>query len=324
MQLQQLRYLLALARSNFNITGAAERVYKTQPGVSKQLRLLEEELGVPLFDRSGRQISGLTPAGRAVLDLAECTLDNIEAIHRVAAEFNDPGRGELAIATTHTQARYVLPPVIRAFRRQYPNLALHLHEGSPAQIAELAASGAVDFAIATESLHLFDDLVMLPCYRWNRSVVVPRGHPLETVKPLTLEAVADYPLLTYVFGFADRSHINEAFQRHELVPNVVLTATDADVIKTYIRLGMGVGIVAAMAQDEHLDEDLSFLDAAQLFTPSVTKIGFRKGMFLRTCHYDFIQAFAGHLSREIVERAAALPTPEARADLFETLTIRDY
>jgi LysR family cys regulon transcriptional activator len=324
MQLQQLRYLLALARSNFNITGAAERVYKTQPGVSKQLRLLEEELGVPLFDRSGRQISGLTAAGRAVLDLAECTLDNIEAIHRVTAEFNDPGRGDLAIATTHTQARYVLPPVIRAFRRQYPNLALHLHEGSPAQIAELAASGAVDFAIATESLHLFDDLVMLPCYRWNRSVVVPRGHPLEMVKPLTLEAVADYPILTYVFGFADRSHVNEAFQSHGLVPNVVLTATDADVIKTYIRLGMGVGIVAAMAQDERLDEDLSFLDAAHLFTPSITKIGFRKGMFLRTCHYDFMQAFAGHLTREVVERAAALPTPEARADLFEGMTIKDY
>lgn len=324
MQLQQLRYLLALARSNFNITGAAERVYKTQPGVSKQLRLLEEELGVPLFERSGRQISGLTAAGRAVLELAECALDSVDAIHRVATEFNEPGRGELAIATTHTQARYVLPPVIRSFRRQYPKLALHLHEGSPAQIADLAASGAVDFAIATESLHLFDELVMLPCYRWNRSIVVPRGHPLETVQPLTLEAVAGYPILTYVFGFSDRSHINEAFQSRGLVSNVVLTATDADVIKTYIRLGMGVGIVAAMAQDERLDEDLAFLDAAHLFTPSITKIGFRKGMPLRAWHYDFIQAFAGHLTREVVERAAALPTPEARAGLFEALTIRDY
>ena len=324
MQLQQLRYLLALARSNFNITGAAERVYKTQPGVSKQLRLLEEELGTPLFERSGKHITGLTAAGRAVLDLAECTLANIEAIHRVAVEFSDPGGGELSIATTHTQARYVLPSVIRAFRRHYPNLGLHLHQGSPAQIAELAASGAVDFAIATESLHLFDELVMLPCYRWNRSVVVPRGHPLEKVTPLTLEAVARYPILTYVFGFADRSHINEAFQNQGLTPNVALTATDADVIKTYIRLGLGVGIVAAMAQDERLDEDLVFLDAANLFAPSITKIGFRKGMFLRACHYDFIQAFASHLTRDVVERAAATPTPEARAELFEAMAIRNY
>jgi len=324
MQLQQLRYLLALARSGFNVTGAAERVFKSQPGVSKQLRLLEEELGVPLFERAGRNITGLSPAGRAVLDLAESALANVEAIHRAALDFGDPSHGDLSIATTHTQARYVLPAVIRAFRRRWPEVSLHLHQGSPAQIAELAASGAVDFAIATESLHLFDELVMLPCYRWNRAVVVPRGHALETEAPLTLEAVARYPILTYVFGFTDRSHINAAFQHQGLEPRVALTATDADVIKTYIRLGLGIGILAAMARDDSLDQDLVFIDAAHLFEPSVTKIGFRKGLFLRACHYDFIQAFAHHLDAELVDRAAAEPTPEARAALFNAVPIRDY
>lgn len=324
MQLQQLRYLLALAASQFNVTGAAERVFKSQPGVSKQLRLLEEELGAPLFERAGRQITGLTAVGRVVRDLAECAIGNVEAIRRAAQEFSAPGGGELSIATTHTQARYVLPPVIRAFRRQYPELGLHLHQGSPAQIAELAASGAVDFAIATESLHLFDELVMLPCYRWNRAVVVPRGHALEAAAPLTLEAVADWPILTYVFGFTDRSHINDAFQARGLTPQVALTATDADVIKTYIRLGLGVGILADMARDEAADDDLAFLDAAHLFEPSITRIGFRKGLYLRACHYDFIHAFASHLDRATVDRAIAAPTPEARAEVFASMVIRDY
>ncbi|MHB1076807.1 HTH-type transcriptional regulator CysB [Thiobacillus sp.] len=324
MQLQQLRYLLALSRSGFNVTSAAERLFKSQPSLSKQLRLLEEELGVPLFERAGRQLTGCTAAGRAVMELAECTLANIEAIRRVSLEFSDPSSGELSIATTHTQARYVLPPVIRTFRRTYPELSLHLHQGSPAQIAEMAASGGIDFAIATESLHLFDELIMLPCYRWNRAVVIPRGHALERVEPLTLEAVAEYPILTYVFGFTDRSHINDAFQRRGLAPRVALTATDADVIKTYIRLGLGVGILAEMAQDESLDSDLTFLDASHLFEPSITRIGFRKGLFLRACHYDFIRTFSSHLSREVVDRAAKVSTPVERDELFATLAIRNY
>lgn len=324
MQLQQLRCLLALARSGFNVTSAAERLFKSQPGVSKQLRLLEEELGVPLFERTGRQLTGLTAAGQAVLGLAESTLADVDAIRRVALEFSHPGGGELSIATTHTQARYVLPPVIRAFRRKYPDLSLHLHQGSPAQIAELAVSGGVDFAIATESLHLFDELVMLPCYRWNRSVVVPRGHALETLAPLTLEAVADYPVLTYVFGFADRSHINDAFRQRGLAPRVALTATDADVIKTYIRLGLGVGILADMARDESVDDDLAFLHAGHLFEPSITRIGFRKGLYLRACHYDFLGAFASHLSKEVVDLAATAGDAVARDEIFANLVIRDY
>ena len=324
MQLQQLRYLLALTRSGFNVTSAAERVYKSQPGVSKQLRLLEEELGIPLFERAGRQLVGLTPAGRAVMTLAENTLANVEAIRKVATEFGAPGRGELSIATTHTQARYVLPPVIQSFRQRFPEVDLQLHQGSPAQIAEMAASGAVDFAIATESLHLFDELVMLPCYRWNRAIVTPLDHPLASATPLTLEMVAEWPLLTYVFGFTDRSHINQAFQRLGRTPHVVFTATDADVIKTYIRLGLGVGILAAMAEDERTDADLAFLDASHLFEPSITSIGFRQGLYLRGYHYDFIHAFAAQLDRTLVDQAVAAGNAEARESLFTGVSIRDY
>lgn len=324
MQIQQLRYLAALARSGFNVTQAAERLYKSQPGVSKQLRLLEEELGVSLFVRQGKMLVGLTPAGRAILDLADCALANVEAIRRVAMEFCEPDRGDLSIATTHTQARYVLPPVIRAFRRAWPSVRLHLHQGTPAQIAEMAASGAVDFAIATESLHLFDELVMLPCYRWNRAVVVPRGHPLAEVSPLSLAAVAEWPILTYVFGFTDRSHINQAFQEAGLAPEVSLTATDSDVIKTYIRLGLGVGILADMACDEATDADLAFLPAGHLFEPSVTRIGFRRGLYLSGFHYAFIESFAAHLTRPVVDAAITAETTEAREGLFAGLTIRDY
>lgn len=324
MQIQQLRYLAALARSGFNVTQAAERLYKSQPGVSKQLRQLEEELGVPLFVRQGKMLAGLTPAGRAVLDLAECALANIEAIRRAAMEFSEPDRGDLSIATTHTQARYVLPSIVRAFRRDWPAVRLHLHQGTPAQIAEMAASGAVDFAIATESLHLFDELVMLPCYRWNRAVVVPRGHPLADVTPLSLAALAEWPILTYVFGFTDRSHINQAFQDAGLTPEVSLTATDSDVIKTYIRLGLGVGILADMACDEAIDGDLVFLPAGHLFAPSITRIGFRRGLYLRGFHYAFIESFAGHLGRAIVDAAVAAESAEAREQLFAGLAIRDY
>ncbi len=324
MQLQQLRYLLAIVKSGLNISGAAESIYRTQPGISKQLRLLEEELGVPLFERSGRQLTGITPAGQAIIELAEGALANIDAIHRAAMDYANPQRGELSIATTHTQARYVLPPLIRAFVRKYPEVGLHLHQGSPAQIADLAASGAVDFAIATESLHEFDELVMMPCYCWNRSVVVPQGHPLCTVEPLTLEAVAAWPVLTYVFGFTGRSKINAAFRDRGLEPRVVFTATDADVIKTYIRLGLGVGILASMAYDEATDDDLQFLDAAHLFQPSTTKIGFRRGMYLRAFHYDFLRLFASHLTHERVDQAITAESTEARERLFEEIVIRDY
>lgn len=324
MKLHQLRYLRAIVRSNLNITAAAERLFTSQPGVSKQLRLLEEELGVPIFERAGRQLTGITPAGRAILEQVEAVLSGVEAIRQVAREFSDPQRGGLSIATTHTQARYVLPGVIRDFVRQYPQVSLHLHQGSPMHIAELAESGVVDFAIATEAMEYFDNLVMLPCYRWNRAIITPCDHPLREEQPLTLEAVTNYPILTYVFGFTGRCQLDAAFKSRGLTPRVVFTATDADVIKTYVRLGLGVGIVARMAYDPSADKDLCALDASHLFESSTSKIGFRRGIFLRAYHYDFIRRFASHLTRDIVDAAIRAESREERERLFADFVLPQY
>ncbi|MEQ1438673.1 HTH-type transcriptional regulator CysB [Fontimonas sp. SYSU GA230001] len=317
MKLRQLRYIHEVAQRGLNVTAAAEALYTSQPGVSKQIRLLEEELGVDIFVRSGKHLSEITPAGERILEHARRLLGEVENIERVAAEFHDTDRGDLAIATTHTQARYALPPVITAFRKKYPRVTLHLHQGSPPQIAKMAADGQADFAIATEAMHHFDSLVMLPCYRWNRCVLVKPDHPLTKLKQLQLRDIAQYPIVTYTFGFTGRSKLDQAFAAHGLKPDVVLTAVDADVIKTYVRLGLGIGIIANMAWDERTDRDLVRLPADHLFEPSVTHIGFRRGLFLRGYMYDFLQAFAPHLKRELVEEISAVADPEERRRLTQ-------
>ncbi|MCB1870790.1 MAG: LysR family transcriptional regulator, partial [Gammaproteobacteria bacterium] len=256
MKLQQLKFLLAVAQSDLNITAAAERLFTSQPGISKQIRLLEEELGVRIFERSGRQLSSITPAGKAIIGRVEKVLDDVDAIRDAARQFSSPDNGSLSIATTHTQARYVLPPVIKAFRSLYPGVQLQMHQGNPVQISEMAASGAVDFAIATEATADFGNLVMMPCYYWNRAIITPCGHPLQKMKSLTLESLAEYPIVTYVFGFTGRAQLDREFKKRGLAPQMVLTATDADVIKTYVKLGLGVGIVARMAFDEEIDTTL--------------------------------------------------------------------
>lgn len=321
MNLQQLRYITAVAREGLNVTAAADRLHTSQPGVSKQIRQLEDELGIQIFERSGKQLVRITAAGEAVLALANRTLVDVEEIRRTAHEYRDPSHGSLSIATTHTQARYVLPRIVSRFARRYPNVVLHMHQGTPIQIAELAASGEVDFAIATEAMEHFEELVMMPCYRWNRAIVTPCDHPLREVKPLTLEAVAEYPILTYVFGFTGRSRLDAAFKQRGLEPRVVFTAADADVIKTYVRLGLGVGIVARMAYDAEIDTDLCALDAGHLFAPSTTKIGFRRGITLRGYMYDFIAEFAPHLDRERVDAAIAAKTNAEREALFEDVEL---
>lgn len=324
MKLQQLRYLCAVVKNNLNVTAAAERLYTSQPGVSKQIRLLEDELGLQIFERSGKQLTGITPAGQAIVEQAEHTLSCVECIRQVAREFCDPQHGNLSIATTHTQARYALPTVIRTFRQRYPKVNLQMHQGNPEQISDLAASGAVDFAIATEAMEYFEDLVMMPCYHWNRAILTPCSHPLRKETPLTLEAIAKYPILTYVFGFTGRSNLDKAFKSKGLSTNVVFMATDADVIKTYVRLGLGVGIVAKMAYDPRIDTDLCALDAAHLFESNTTKIGFRRGMFLRSYHYDFISLFSPHLTREVVEAAIQVESNQAREGLFINLVFPVY
>lgn len=321
MKLQQLRYLIAIAKHNLNISAAAESLYTSQPGVSKQIRLLEEELGVELFSRSGKHLTQITPVGRHILDKAEAILREARNIRTLADEYRDDRRGTLTIATTHTQARYALPQIIQQFRQRYPEVTLHIHQGSPTQIAELAASGDVDFAIATEAIELFEDLVMMPCYIWNRCIIVPPDHPLTRAEPLRLEDVAAYPLVTYVFGFTGRSKLDAAFNKLRLKPTVVFTATDADVIKTYVRLGLGVGIVARMAYDPKQDSDLVTLDASHLFEPSATRIGFRRGTFLRGYMYDFIELFAPHLTIEVVQAAEQAQSGEEINALFQDVEL---
>lgn len=319
MKLRQLHYIHEVARRGLNVTAASEALFTSQPGVSKQIRMLEDELGVDIFVRNGKHLSEVTPAGTRILECAQRLLGEVENIKRVAEEFHDADRGDLSIATTHTQARYALPPVIQPFRQRYPRVSLHLHQGSPPQIAKMAAEGQADFAIATEAIHHFETLVMLPCYHWNRSILVRPDHPLAAKKRLTLADIGEHPLITYTFGFTGRSKLDQAFAAHGLRPDVVLTAVDADVIKTYVRLGLGVGIVASMAYDARTDQDLVCLPADHLFEDSITHIGFRRGLFLRGYMYEFLQLFAPHLTRAVVDEIAGIAEAEQRQERVEAL-----
>ena len=303
MKLQQLVYIREVARRNLNVSAAADALYTAQPGVSSQIRLLEDELNVQIFERNGKRLVGITEPGQAILAITERILQEVSNIKKVSGEYTNEGNGRLSIATTHTQARYALPPAIAKFKKRYPDVRLELHQGSPAHVAELAAKGYADIAIATEAIENFPDLVMLPCHEWNRCVVCPPDHPLTKIKTLTLEALAQHPIVTYDFAVAGRTKINQAFEAKGLSPNVVLTAIDSDVIKTYVELGLGVGILAKMAFDPKRDTALVAIDAAHLFEPSITRIGIRKGAYLRRYLYDFIEFFVPHLDRNTVAAA---------------------
>jgi len=297
MNLRQIQYVCAVVEQGFNVTAAAEALFTSQPGVSKQIRLLEDELGGQIFERNGKQITRLTEFGCGLLPVLERCRAETENIRRVATDLASPEKGDLSIATAHNQARYALPPVIAAFRRRHPTVRLHLHQGEPEQIAHLAIEGKVDFAIATEGLDHFSDLVLMPCYRWGRAVVVPPGHPLANTGRLTLASLARYPLVSYSFGFGDKSGTYAAFARRNLEPDLVLTAPDTEVIKTYVREGLGVGLIAKMAYEAERDSDLICLDARHLFSLETTSIGLRRGLVLRGFMYDFIRLFAPHLDR---------------------------
>ena len=324
MKLQELRYIWEVAHHELNVSATAQSLYTSQPGISKQIRLLEDELGVEIFARSGKHLTHVTPAGEVILETAGEILRKVESIKQVAQEYSNEKKGALSIATTHTQARYALPATIKTFMERYPDVSLHMHQGTPMQISEMAADGTVDFAIATEALELFSDLIMMPCYRWNRCILVPRDHPLTQLSELTLEAVSEHPIVTYVFGFTGRSKLDEAFVEKGLEPRVVFTAADADVIKTYVRLGLGIGIVAAMAYDKTKDSDLIALDASHLFASSVTRIGCRRGTFLRGYMYEFIENFAPHLTRDVVQDAFQQHSKAELEELFSHIDLPVY
>ncbi|WP_193075370.1 HTH-type transcriptional regulator CysB [Pseudomonas sp. FME51] len=324
MKLQQLRYIWEVAHHDLNVSATAQSLYTSQPGISKQIRLLEDELGVEVFSRSGKHLTRITPAGVKIIETAGEILRKCESIKQIAQEFSHERKGVLTLSTTHTQARYALPPVISRFMQRYPDVSLNMHQGTPTQISEMAVNGTADFAIATEGMELFNELIMMPCYRWNRCVIVPKGHPLAEAGKLTLEALSEQPLVTYIFGFTGRSKLDDAFSHEGLSPKVVFTAADADVIKTYVRLGLGVGIVAKMAVDPKIDDDLVVIDASHLFESSVTHLGFRRGTFLRGFMYDFIEAFAPHLTRERIEEVLKCQNRQEIEALFEAVELPVY
>ncbi|MEJ0100109.1 MAG: LysR substrate-binding domain-containing protein [Pseudomonadota bacterium] len=323
MNFHQLQYALAVARNGLSVTNAAAALGTSQPAISRALKELEKELGFDLFVREGRSFARVTPEGTKVLEYASRALAEIESLRAVAADLNQDARGTLSIATTHTQARYVLPPVIQVFRKRYPDVDLHLHQGTSEQISEMVSSDRVQIAIATGSEALFPELVLLPVYRWHRQVIVPKTHVLarKDAPRLTLQILEKYPLITYVFSFSGPSSLETLFAREGLRPRVALTARDSDVIKTYVRLGMGVGIVASVAYESEMDSDLAMVDASHLFPIHTTWVGFRRGTLLRNYAYDFMQLFGPHLSRGLIDEAIDAREPEAKAQLLGRLSL---
>ncbi len=309
MNFQQLRSVREAVRQGFNLTEVAAALHTSQPGVSRQIRELEDELGITLFQRAGKRLTGLTAPGQAVLPIVERLLLEADNLRRAGEDFASAHRGTLTIAATHSQARYALPPAVRDFSAAHPEVLLRLHQGSPKQVAQLLLSGEADIGVATEALSEYEDLVALPSYRWTHAVVVPQGHALarhaDRSEPLTLEVLAHHPIITYEPGYTGRAHIDEAFRRRGLAWNLVLSAMDADVIKTYVELGMGVGIIASMAFDEVRDAGLCAIDARHLFASNMTRVAVRRGAFLRGYAYDFIRTFTPPLTRALVDQALA-------------------
>lgn len=306
MKLQQLKYVREIARQGLSISAAAQAMFASQPGVSNQVQSLETELGLQIFERHGKRLTGITPVGELVLATAERVLQEVENLKALAADSRHEQKGTLSIGTTHTQARYALPNAIKQFAADFPDVHLNMVQGTPPEVAEMASLGKVDMAIATEGLSQFDNLAVLPCYQWNRTIIMPPDHPLLALKKVTLADIAAYPILTYVMGFTGRAQQDQSFIDKGLKPNVVFTATDADVIKTYVELGLGIGIIASMAFDPVKDAPLQAIDASGLFQPSTTHIGIRKGSHLRRYSYAFISYFAPHLQRDVVQKAIDL------------------
>jgi LysR family cys regulon transcriptional activator len=306
MNFQQLRAVREAARTGFNLTEVAAALHTSQPGVSRQIRELEDELGIEIFARAGKRLTRLTPPGETVLPIIERLLLEAANLKRAGDDFSARDTGRLAIAATHSQARYALPPVVRDFRALFPKVTLLLKQGSPKQVAEMLISGEADIGVATEAIAQYEQLVALPCYRWTHSIVVPAGHPLlDANAPITMAQLARHPLITYEAGYTGRTHIDDAFGRAGLAPEFVLSAMDADVIKTYVELGMGVGIVASIAFDPERDRALRAIDARHLFEVNVTRLAIRRGAWLRGYVYAFVESFAPTLTRDAIDRALA-------------------
>jgi LysR family transcriptional regulator, cys regulon transcriptional activator len=303
MNFQQLRSIRETARRGYNLTEVANALFTSQPGVSRQIRELEDELGVVIFERNGKRLTGMTEPGKGILKIIDRLLVEAENLQQASLDYAGQNSGTLTIAATHTQARYALPKVVQSFRADFPDVRIALQQSAPDHIAEWVLSGKADIGIATEGLSQFPDLVSFPCYRWSHLIVVPDGHPLLGQSPIKLEDLAAFPLITYDVGFTGRGHIDAAFAAAGVKTDIVLTAMDSDVIKQYVTLGLGVGIVASMAFDHGRDKGLRAVEASHLFAPNVTRLAVRRGAYLREYAYRFISQFAPDLKREDVEKA---------------------
>ena len=324
MKLQQLRFLDAVVRNNLNVSSAAEELYTSQPGVSHQIKLLEEELDIKIFERSGKKLTGISPAGYAVLEHVNDLLNSVKSIKQAAREYSNANRGSLSIATTHTQAQFILPSVLQKFSNKYPRIDLHVHQGNPKAMCKLAANNSVDFVIASETIDEFDELITIPAYKWNRFIVVPKGHSLAQKKEISLVDLASFPILTYMLGLTGRSKLDRTFHAANLEPNVVFTATDSDVIKTYVKLGFGVGIIAEMAKGSQHDEELTCVRADHLFPDSTIKIGFRHSRHISAFQYDFLHMMAPYLSLETIKEIAHTKALNDREKILETYEVPAY
>lgn len=324
MKITQLRSLVEIKKQGLNMSTAAKTLFTSQPGISRQLKELEQEIGVQIFVRKGKQLTGITPIGEVIIHKAHEALNKLEEITLSGQEFLNDGCGELTIATTHTQARYVLPKFVQMFMQELPQVKLNIHQGTPMEVVKMVLAGDVDLGIATEALDSSKKLALLPCYRWNRCVLAPPEHPLTQVEELTLEELVRYPIITYDSGFTGRALLDQAFLTRGLQPNIALSAVDADVIKTYVRLGLGVGIVAKMAYNAKEDAGLVTLDAGHLFGASTTYIALNKDRYIRKYIYRFIEIIASHLPAEIVNEALVLSSHEERCELFTEFDIPAY
>jgi LysR family transcriptional regulator, cys regulon transcriptional activator len=311
MNFQQLRSIREAARRGYNLTEVANVLFTSQPGVSRQIRELEDELGVEIFERNGKRLTGLTEPGKDIVQIIDRLLLEAENLRQAGQEFSGEKNGTLTVAATHTQARYALPRVVQSFRASFPGVRIALQQSAPEHIAEWVISGKADIGIATEGLSQFEELVSFPCYRWSHVIVVPDGHPLASLKRVSLSDLADHPLITYDVGFTGRGHIDEAFRQAGIATDIVLTAMDSDVIQQYVSLGLGVGIVASMAVEHNSANGLKAIEASHLFAPNITRLAVRRGAYLRSYTYDFILQFAPELDRAEVENALKFGASDA-------------
>jgi len=300
MKLRQLEYICEVARRGLNVSNVAEILHTAQPGISTQIRLLEEELKIQIFERNGKRLVGITQPGQTIVAMAEKILREVDDIKQVGSEFSQEDTGTFSIATTHTQARYALPQAIKAFKEEYPNVRLRIHLGNPTQVSEMVLSGVADLAITSETAKMHKALVTMPCYDWDFCVITPLDHPLLD-EDLTLQSLSQHPLVTYDYAFTGRSIINKAFTEQSLMTNMALTAMDSDVIKSYVELGLGVGILAKMAYNKERDTNLRYADASHLFQSNTTHLGITKGKYLRQYMYAFISKFAPHLTKDAID-----------------------